>query len=80
MFQDCEIFLCGTKLDLIKEDQQKRKVDYDSVKYYANGEEFQIVQFKIISPIFTRLRQSVSNFRGHFIISRINIGYLRFSF
>ena len=34
--KDCKIFLCGTKLDLIKEDQQKRKVDYDSVKYYAN--------------------------------------------
>ena len=34
--ENCEIFLCGTKLDLIKEGKKKRQVDCKSVKHYAN--------------------------------------------
>ena len=48
MFQNCEIFLCGTKLDLIKNGQE-RKIDRNNVGDYADGKKF----YFIISVNFT---------------------------
>ncbi len=39
MFQNCEIFLCGTKLDLIQNGESERMVSNDSATDYAKGEE-----------------------------------------
>ena len=37
-FQNCSIFLCGTKLDLTKKDRKARQVDHQSTKDYAKSE------------------------------------------
>ena len=39
MFQNCEIFLCGTKLDFIQDGERERMVNYDTATDYARGEE-----------------------------------------
>ncbi|XP_028416285.1 ras-related protein Rab-24-like [Dendronephthya gigantea] len=34
--ENCEIFLCGTKLDLVKKDKKARQVDYHTTTDYAD--------------------------------------------
>ena len=36
-FQDCVIYLCGTKFDLVEENKKARKVDISTAKEYADG-------------------------------------------
>ena len=38
LFQDCKIYLCGTKLDLIEEAIQPRDVQTKTVVNYGRGE------------------------------------------
>ena len=35
--QDCVVYLCGTKYDLVEENKKMRKVDVSGVKNYADG-------------------------------------------
>lgn len=37
-FQNCKIYLCGTKLDLILEKISERAVSQETVENYAKGE------------------------------------------
>ncbi|XP_066946743.1 ras-related protein Rab-24-like isoform X2 [Macrobrachium rosenbergii] len=42
--ENCKLYLCGTKLDLVKEDPQRREVDYHDLNDYAeeiNGKLFE---------------------------------------
>lgn len=42
--ENCKIYLCGTKLDLIKADLNKRAVPQDTVKNYANGRNAEVFE------------------------------------
>ena len=37
VIQDCVIYLCGTKCDLVEENKKARKVDLHLTKEYADG-------------------------------------------
>lgn len=41
LFQNCKIYLCGTKLDLVKKDKRVREVDYHTTTDYADGKKRQ---------------------------------------
>jgi len=36
--QECVVYLCGTKVDLVEENKKARKVDVHVVRDYADGE------------------------------------------
>lgn len=35
--QDCVVYLCGTKYDLVEENKKLRKVEFHTVKDYTDG-------------------------------------------
>jgi len=37
VLQDCVVYLCGTKFDLVEENKKMRKVEIAVVKDYADG-------------------------------------------
>lgn len=37
-FQSCQIYLCGTKYDMVQSDKKLRQVDYHVTTDYADGE------------------------------------------
>ena len=37
MLQDCVLYLCGTKYDLVEENKKSRKIDASMTKEYADG-------------------------------------------
>ncbi|KAM9129221.1 ras-related protein Rab-24 isoform 2-T2 [Pangshura tecta] len=41
--ENCRIYLCGTKSDLLEEDRKKRGIDFHDVQDYADDELFQKV-------------------------------------
>ncbi|KAH0629924.1 hypothetical protein JD844_012415 [Phrynosoma platyrhinos] len=41
--ENCRIYLCGTKSDLLDEDRRKREIDFHDVQDYAEDELFQKV-------------------------------------
>ena len=36
--QECVVYLCGTKVDLVEENKKARKVDVHTVRDYSEGE------------------------------------------
>lgn len=38
LLQECIVYLCGTKVDLVEENKKARKVDVHMVRDYADGE------------------------------------------
>ena len=38
MVQECVVYLCGTKYDLVEENKKARKVDLGVVRDYLDGE------------------------------------------
>ena len=37
VLQECIVYLCGTKVDLVEENKKARKVDVHMVREYAEG-------------------------------------------
>lgn len=37
LLQGCQIYLCGTKSDLLEEDRRRRRVDFHDVQDYADS-------------------------------------------
>lgn len=37
LLQSCQIYLCGTKSDLLEEDRRRRRVDFHDVQDYADS-------------------------------------------
>ena len=37
MLQECVVYLCGTKVDLVEENKKARKVDVHVVREYSDG-------------------------------------------
>ena len=52
LLQDCKIYLCGTKLDLIEEAIQPREVQTKAVINYGRGQ-FQSLKFMFNKSITT---------------------------
>ena len=38
MFQSCKIYLCGTKVDLVADEKNRRQVDYHTTTDFADGQ------------------------------------------
>ncbi|KAM9066803.1 ras-related protein Rab-24 isoform X2 [Antechinus flavipes] len=47
--ESCQIYLCGTKSDLLEEDRRLRRVDFHDVQDYADDELFQKVAEDYVS-------------------------------
>uniref|UniRef100_A0A3Q1M6P8 Ras-related protein Rab-24 n=1 Tax=Bos taurus TaxID=9913 RepID=A0A3Q1M6P8_BOVIN len=47
--EGCQIYLCGTKSDLLEEDRRRRRVDFHDVQDYADNELFQKVAEDYVS-------------------------------
>jgi len=41
--QDCLVYLCGTKYDLVQEDKKARKVEASTVDRYGDGKCFNLL-------------------------------------
>ena len=48
--ENCKIYLCGTKLDVVKEDSHWRQVDYHDLNDYAEE-----VRSNVVVVVLTRL-------------------------
>jgi len=66
--QDCLVYLCGTKYDLVQEDKKARKVEASTVERYGDGKCFNsliVIQlFLYLAEISAKLIETSSK-TGH---------------